>query len=281
MTAIAFGLLAALLWGTSAIVGTRLVRLAGTWTSIASTMLIGLLLVAPFALVSDLPDASLRSWVYAVVSGLCYVTASTCWLLAVRTGKVSVVTPIVSTDGAVAALIAVAAYGETLRVGVGAALAVIVAGIVMASIHRGLDTGGRFTGRELGFSLASAGIFGFAFVSSAQAEEGLGVAWTLTASRITAVALLVPVALVLGGLRLPRRGVPFALGMAALDLGGYAAFLAGVPTSVAITSVLASQYAIVAVLGGFLSLGERLTRFQIAGVVLTVAGVAALAVLRA
>lgn len=281
MTAISFGLLAALLWGTSAIVGTRLVRLAGTWTSIATTMLIGLVLVAPFALASDLPHPPLRSWAWAISSGFCYVTASTCWLLAVRTGKVSLVTPIVSTDGAMAALIAVAAFDETLRVGIAAALAVIVAGVVTASIRRDLDEGGRFTGRELGFSLASAAIFGFAFVASAQAEKGLGVVWTLTASRITAVALLVPVALVLGGLRLPRRAIPFAVGMAALDLGGYAAFLAGAPVSVAITSVLASQYAIVAVAGGFLVLGERLTRLQTGGIAITVAGVAALAALRA
>ena len=281
MTAIAFGLLAALLWGTSATVGTRLVRLAGTWASIATTMLIGLALVAPFALASDFPHAPLESWAWAISSGLCYVAASTCWLLAVRTGKVSLVTPIVSIDGAIAALIAVAAFDETLRAGVAAALAVIVAGVVTASIRRDLDEGGRFTGRELALSLASAGLFGFTFVASAQAQEALDVVWTLVASRATAVAILVPVALVLGGLRLPRKAIPFAIGMAALDLGGYAAFLAGAPVSVAITSVLASQYAIVAVAGGFLVLGERLTRLQTGGIAITVAGVAALAALRA
>lgn len=281
MSAIAFGLLAALSWGASAIFGTRLVRLVGTWTSIAATMLIGLALVLPVALAVDLPEAPRTSWGYAVAAGLCYVTASTCWLLAVRSGKVSLVTPIVSTDGAIAALIAVAAFDETLQAGVAAALAVIVAGVVAASIRRDLGEGGRFTGRELGLALAAAGLFGFAFVSSGQAEEGLGVVWTLAASRITAVAVLFPVAFALGGLRLPRAGIPFAFGMAALDLAGYAAFLAGVSGSVAITSVLASQYAIVAVVGGFLVLGERLSRLQTAGVGLTVAGVAALAVLQA
>ena len=280
MTAIAFGLLAALLWGTSAVFGTRLVRLVGTWTSIAATMLIGLALVAPAALAVDIPHAPARNWAYGAASGFCYVAASTFWLLAVRTGKVSVVTPIVSTDGAMAAVIAVAAFGETLGVGVAIALAVIVAGIVAASIRRDLDEGSRFTGRELGFSLASAGLFGFAFVASAQAEDGLGVVWTLATTRITAVTLLVPVAVALGGLRLPRAGIPFALGMAALDLGGYTAFLVGVSSSVAITSVLASQYAIFAVIGGFVALGERLTRLQTAGVCITIAGVAALAALR-
>ena len=149
VTAIAFGLLAALLWGTSAVFGTRLVRLVGTRTAIAATMFIALVLVAPAALAVDIPHAPVRNWAYGAASGFCYVAASTFWLLAVRTGKVSVVTPIVSTDGALAAVIAVAAFGETLGVGVAVALAVIVAGIVAASIRRDLDEVSRFTGREV------------------------------------------------------------------------------------------------------------------------------------
>jgi drug/metabolite transporter (DMT)-like permease len=75
--------------------------------------------------------------------------------------------------------------------------------------------------------------------------------------------------------------LPFAFALAALDMAGFAAFLGGATVSVAITSVLASQYAIVAVVGSYLALGERLSRLQMAGVALTVMGVAALAALRA
>jgi drug/metabolite transporter (DMT)-like permease len=279
--AIGFGLVAALLWGSSAVFGGRLMRLVGTRTALAVTMSIGLVLAAPFALAVDFPEASIGRWGYAAASGGCYVFASACWLLAVKSGKVSLVTPVVSTDGAMAALIAVAAFDETLRLGVAVALAVIVAGVVTTSIRRNAGEGGHFTGRELVLALCSAVLFGLAFVVSGEAEEGLGVVWTLVTSRIVAVTLVVPAVLVLGGIRFPRAALPFAAGMAALDLAGFAAFLAGASASVAITAVLASQYAIFAVIGSFLALGERLSRLQIVGIGITVLGVAALTAARA
>jgi drug/metabolite transporter (DMT)-like permease len=281
MSAVGFGLLAALLWGISTLVGTRLVRAVGTWSSVVAAMLIGLAIVVPAALVVDAPSTRAGEWLWGVASGVGYVTASICWLLATRTGKVSVVTPIVSTDGAMAAIIVVAAFDETLKPGVGAALGLIAAGIVAAGIRRDVTEHGHVTGRELGFALAAAVTFGFSFVSSAQAEESLGVVWTLVVTRLTAATLLAPAALREGRVRVPARMLPYAFGLAALDIGGYAAFLTGVPGSVAITSVLASQYAMVAVLGGFLLFGERLTRLQASGVAVTLAGVGALAVLRA
>ena len=280
MAAIIFGLVAALLWGVSAIVGTRLVRLVGAWGSVTMTMLTGLAFVLPAALAVDPPHASLTSWGWAVATGFCYVAATACWLLAVRSGKVSVVVPIVSTDGAMAALIAVTVLGEEMPLEIAVTLAVIVAGIVVAGLRRDLGEEARFTGRELVLALGAAGLFGLSFVGSAQAEEAVGVVWTLLASRIAAVAVLVPVVVAVGGFRLSRIGLPLAAAMAALDVGGYAAFLVGVSAGVAVTSVLASQYAIVAVVGGFLALGERLTRLQTVGVGLTLAGVAALAALR-
>ena len=71
------------------------------------------------------------------------------------------------------------------------------------------------------------------------------------------------------------------LGMALLDIAGYAAFLRGARSSVAIAAVLASQYAIVAVIGGYLAYRERLSSLQSIGVIVTLAGVGALAILRA
>jgi transporter family protein len=280
MSAIGFGLLAAVLWGVSAVVGTRLVRVVGAWSALATTMPIGLALVAPFLLAADRPSVPATAWIYAASVGLCYVAAMTCWLLAVRSGKVGLVTPIVSADGATAAVIAVAAYGEALRAGVAGALGIVVAGVVLVGIRRDAGPHGHFTGRELGLALAAAGFFGFAFVAGGQAEDDLGVAWTLVTSRLTAVVLIAPIVLVRGGVKLPRTGIPFAVGMAGLDLAGFAAFLTGAGRSVAITSVLASQYAVVSVIGGYVAFGERLTRLQSVGIGVTLVGVAALAVLR-
>ncbi len=284
MTAIWFGLLAALAWGVSTVAGTKLVRSVGTVSALAVSMVIGLALVAPFAAAAGSPSASAAAWAWGASAGLGYVSAMGCWLLAVRHGKVSLVTPIVSADGATAALIAVVAFGETLARGVGAALGLIVLGVVVAGIRPDTGTHGRFTGRELTLAVGAALLFGCTFVAGAEAQEQLGVAWTLAASRATAVAAIAPAALVIGGVRafrLPRAAIKFAVAMAALDMSGYAAFLAGAAGNVAIAAVLASQYAVVAIVGGFVAFGERLTRLQATGVVLTLVGIAALTSLQA
>ena len=57
---------------------------------------------------------------------------------------------------------------------------------------------------------------------------------------------------------------------------GFICFAVGARDSVAIAAVLGSQFAAVASVAAFLFLRERLTRLQLAGVVLILAGVAAL-----
>jgi uncharacterized membrane protein len=90
-----FGLLAALSWGSSALVGTHAVRAIGARRSLAWIALLGLVLVLPLAAFVSVPDAPFRSWLFAALSGICYVGGWLCWLLAVRSGKVSVVKPMV------------------------------------------------------------------------------------------------------------------------------------------------------------------------------------------
>ena len=58
---------------------------------------------------------------------------------------------------------------------------------------------------------------------------------------------------------------------------GFICFAVGARDSVAITAVLGSQFAVVASVAAYLFVRERLTRLQLAGVAVIVAGVAALA----
>lgn len=276
MTPVLFGLLAALSWGSSALVGTHQVRAIGARRSLAWVALLGLVFVLPLAAFVSPPDAPFRSWLYAALSGVCYVGGWLCWMLAVRSGKVGLVTAVVSTDGAAATAISVLAFRETLQAGVAAALAVIIAGVVIAGARRESGERGGFGGRELLFALGAAASFGFSFVAGGQASD-LGVAWTLVTSRTAAVLLVLPVLVAPGALRLGRRLVPFVLATALLDLAGYAAFLRGARDGVAIAAVVTSQYAVVAVIGGLLVYRERLTRLQTMGVLVTLAGVAVLA----
>ena len=58
---------------------------------------------------------------------------------------------------------------------------------------------------------------------------------------------------------------------------GLIAFAIGARHSVAVSSVMASQFAVVATVGGYVFFRERLTRTQIAAVAITAAGVALVA----
>ncbi len=69
--------------------------------------------------------------------------------------------------------------------------------------------------------------------------------------------------------------------MAATDTAGYAFYLAGATRSVAIAAVIGAQYALVTVIISSVTFHERLSRIQIAGVLLTLSGVATVAALEA
>ena len=88
--------------------------------------------------------------------------------------------------------------------------------------------------------------------------------------------LTIPLALT-RRLRLARSAVPLVLFTGLAEVLGFVCYAVGARHSVAIAAVLGSQFAVVASAAAYLFVRERLTRLQLAGVVVIVAGVAALA----
>lgn len=80
-------------------------------------------------------------------------------------------------------------------------------------------------------------------------------------------------------LKLTRSAAPLVVTAGLAELPGFLSYAAGARDSVAVAAVLASQFAAVASVGAFLIFRERLTRLQLTGVVLIIAGVAALTAL--
>jgi len=279
VAALGFGLATALLWGFLSLTSARAARLDGAWVSLAAYLVFGSLVSLPAALATGIPHAPAGDWAWAAATGAVIAGASLCWLAAVSTGKVSLVTPIVATDGAIAALVSIG-LGEELGPGVGAALAVIVLGVVLVSLRGGIDIHGRGSGRTILIAIAAATTFGLTFVTGAQPEE-LNPLWIVAVGRLVALALALPFALAHGGVRPSRPALPFIAATGAFDVLGYASFIQGSRTSLAVASVVASQYVVVAVLGGVLAFHERLTPLQVGGIAATVAGVTVLAVVQA
>ena len=65
------------------------------------------------------------------------------------------------------------------------------------------------------------------------------------------------------------------------EVVGFVGYIAGSRSSIAVCAVIASQYAVVAAVGSYLVFGERLNRLQLAGGIVLMAGIAAVAVIHA
>src|SRR4051794_28974211 len=132
MTAILGGLGAAVMWATVTLTSSRASRQIGAWSVVGWMMLIGLVLVAPLAVAEGVPAHLDRGAAVLLVIGAVGNIAGLLFAYsAFRIGKVGIIAPITAAEGAVAAVIAVAA-GETIGRGEGAMLVVIAIGIALA-----------------------------------------------------------------------------------------------------------------------------------------------------
>lgn len=276
MIALGFGVATAAAWGISALTSARASRIDGPWTVLFWYFAIGGGVAVPVAFATGVPSGSGTEYAWALGAGVAYAIGGLVWLLAVETGKVSIVTPIVATDGAIAAIVSVL-RGEQLEAAIAAALVVVVLGIVLVSLREGIHVSGERSGRILVLALAGAAAFGVTFVAGAEPAE-LSPVWVVALSRVAALPIAAALTRARGAsFRPSRRAMPWIVAMGLLDVAGYLAFVQGSRSSLAIAAVCASQYAVVAFVGGLLAFRERLTRLQIAGIVLTLAGVTTIA----
>ena len=136
MIAILGGLGAATVFATATLCSSRSTRMIGPGPVLAWVMMLGSLIVVPWAAVEGVPkglDAASVRWL--AVAGGGNVLGLLLAYSGLRRGKVGIVAPIVSTEGAIAAVISVVA-GEQIREGVGVTLGVIAVGILLAAATR-------------------------------------------------------------------------------------------------------------------------------------------------
>jgi drug/metabolite transporter (DMT)-like permease len=282
MWAILGGLGAASCWAITTLSASRASRLIGPPAMLAWVMLTGLLVVGPFVLAEGRPselDTGSVGWL--TLAGAGNVVGLLLTYSALRIGKVGVIAPIESSEGAVAALLAVAA-GERLRAGVGAALGAIAVGIVLATRSAAVDEPTDHDDpRAAALALAAAGAFGASIYATARASLDLPVAWAVIPPRLFGVVLLTLPLLFLGRLRITREAVPFVVCSGLAEVGGFVSFAVGARHGIAVSAVLASQFAAIAAVAAAVLFGERLGRTGTVGVILIAAGVAAVSALRA
>ena len=300
MIAILGGLATAVLWATTLIGSSRSARVIGAWSTLAWVMLVGLVVAIPLLVFSGgAVRLSDRDLLHLAVAGL----ANTCGLLlvytALRRGKVAVVGPIVSTEGAIAATLAVLAGDPVSGAAIGV-LAVIAVGVVMAATERTTGApdlaGDAVVDEEVAdadsppfpnagvtalFALGGAVLFGVNLYVTSRLATDLPLAWAVLPARLAGVIGVTLPLFLSHRLRMTRPVVPLVVLVGCAEVAGVVTFGIGARESAAVTSVIASQFAGIAAIAAFLLFGERLGRIQLAGVVVIALGVAALAYLQA
>jgi drug/metabolite transporter (DMT)-like permease len=300
--AILGGLGAAVLWATATLCSSRSSRMLGSRVVLAWVMIVGVVVGLPIAVASPGP-ATLEPSTFALLglAGVCYVVGLQLTYAALRIGKVSIVAPIVATEGAVAALIAVA-LGDRIGVIAALMLAVIVAGVVLSTLEPGRTdvAAGDFdlvadaldeadietptasehaidTRRTALLSIGAALVFGVGLVAAGKSAALVPVAWVALSARLIGIVAVVIPLLVQRRLRVTRAALPLVVVAGIGEVFGSMLSAWGSRESIAIAAVTGSQFAAVAAVAAFFLFGERLGRVQLIGVVLIVGGVTVLA----
>jgi uncharacterized membrane protein len=268
---VVLGLTAAACWGAPDVWLAQATRSVGPFPVVFGSVLIGAAAIAPAAFFVDPPEWTTRAVLLAVLLGALTACGYQAGFIAFKHGSVSIVAPIIACEGAVAATLAIAG-GEHLRGSILALLGLAVFGVLLAAMGEG---GGRSGAVP---AAVAACVWGVILVLSSPVADDLGVFWGFLLIRLSALAWMLPLALRSGAV-IRWRGDPWRV--AAWGLGDSAAYLSFVAAAnrgpVSVASVLAAQFATVAVIVATAFFGERPRRRQLAGVALVIAAVSAIA----
>jgi uncharacterized membrane protein len=287
MLAIVGGLVTACLWCSTLLASARASRLIGSWATLGWVMLVGILVAVPAVLLTA-PSPSLTSTnvAFLVTAGLANTGGLLLTYIALRRGKVAVVGPIVSTEGAIGATIAILAGDPVAPATIGV-LALIALGVVLASVERNrpeLEVGEpNRASAPLTAAIAVGGalLFGLNLFATSRLADTVPLAWTVLPARIAGfVGVTIPL-LLMRRLTIVRPAVPFVVLVGLAEVAGIATYAIAASDSAPVASVISSQFAAIAAIVSFVFFGERLTRVQTAGVVTIVAGVTFLAIVQA
>ena len=282
MLAILGGLAAAAFWTVTTLCSSRSSRMIGPVSVLAWVMIVGLAVTAPAAAIEGVPknlDRTIVAWL--LISGVCNVGGLLLVYEALRIGKVGLASPVISTEGAIAAVIAVVA-GETLGLPRGVALTVIAIGIVaVAAGSAGEESPGRHDVKAVLLAGGAALSFGLSLYATGRVSTEVPLVWAVLPPRVIGVVVVAIPLLLSSRIRLTRRAVALVVTSGLAEVGGYFAFAFGARHGIAVTAVIGSQFAVLSALAAYLLFGEKLGRIRIAGVVVTAIGVAVLSALQA
>jgi drug/metabolite transporter (DMT)-like permease len=287
MVAILGGLGAAMSWAIATLMSSRSSRMIGPISVLGWVMAVGwLAAVGPALIAAPVP---LQPWQVGalIATGLSHNVGLLLAYGALSIGRVSIVAPIVATEGALAALLSVG-LGEPLAISTTILLAAIAVGVVLAAAERSADQptapslGAEPGRRAVLLAVAAALTFSVGLVLSGRlGASGVPPSWVMLASRTVGVTLIVLPLILTRRFRLTRSALPLVAVAGVLEVFGGAVYVVAASHGVAVAAVLSSQFAAIAAVAAFFLFRERLHRVQVIGVVTIAVGISALSAFQA
>ena len=238
--------------------------------------LLGVAAVA--AIVGDWPSGGeeWRAAGFAALGGVFEVAAFLSWLTALSRGQLSVVSPLGSISSVFTVLF-VLMIGQSVSSAVWVALPLAVAGGALTSIEPADGDGGsRSTAAGAGWAVLAAAVFGVVTILFGEASALAPITVALFAGLATVLAT-VPLAVAMHAWRLPVRFHRRVGACGLMDAGALIAFAAATAIGpLSVVGIIVAQTGTMAVLLGMVLLGERPSRMQMLGIVLTLAAVTVL-----
>lgn len=274
MLTVLTGLLSSLSYAVSDMFSQRVTRATRPLTQIVWVLAAGVVIIVPIAAIArGLPDeGEWRGAGLAALGGTIYFVALFCLLRGLRVGDLGLVSALTSLQGAYVTVVVIA-LGEPVTPLLVVALALCAGGALLTSFE-----GRASSTRGAPWALVAGLLFAAVMLCYAYGD----IDWLSQAAISRSVSLLValPVALLTGGLSVPRALRVRAVGAGVLELSGLTlltiTFALG-PAAVA--GVTTTQFGAFAVVLGIALLHERPRLNQWVGIVATLVGVTLLSVL--
>ena len=281
MLSIVCGFSTAIIFAIGTLASARSSRTLGAPQVVAWSSLVGLVLVGPFVLRDGIPtNLDRNAWLLLAIAGVGNVLGFTSVFLALRVGKVGVVSPIVATQGVFAAVLA-AVGGKSIEPLIAFVLLAIVVGIIIAAKSRDpAPIPNENNLRAALFASAGATYFGLSLFAVGMLSGLLPLAWLLLPGRAVGVLALAVPLIVASRLRVTKATAPLLALVGICDIAGITMYAIGAQQNIAVTAVVASQMAPMAAVLAYFIFGERLGKGQIVGLVVILSGVTVLSFLQ-
>jgi drug/metabolite transporter (DMT)-like permease len=279
MIAVLGGLGSAVCWTVTGVFAQRASRRIGELSTFAWAGMIGFCIaVIPALIAIHASRLSAGTFVILALSGVFNVVGLVAQFSALRRGQVSVVVPISSTEGAIAAMLA-AATGSRLRPAGWIALAILIAGVLITVASQWSAENSNTQLKPVGLAAIAALCFGAGLFFQGLGGQRAPIALAVAPPSIIGTLLVALPMVSWRRLASPRGSSGWLVGVAVAEILGFVSYILGARQSVPIAAVLSAQYATLSVLVGVTALRERMAPAQVIGLVLTIGGVTILTLL--